>query len=157
MSIEAALRRHVEHDWLEPWACHEFPVPLVEQPSVDDDHKWKVIKFPVYTRRRAEAVPARIARSDASVELRRLADEWRAATLFLSSTQEMFLHPAYQQIIGFGEKALPFLIDELRSSDDYWFWALNMITRVNPVPADQNGNFPAMKQAWLEWAVANNL
>ena len=157
MSIEAALRRHAEsQDWPEPpWAHVEDAGPRIayKQPNAGS---WDVVvDFPL--KAHMASALARPAQVDAFVELRRLADEWKAATLFTSSTQEMFLHPAYQKIIGFGEKALPFLIDELRSSDDYWFWALSMITREDPVPAGLNGDYRAMKAAWLNWAANHGL
>lgn len=86
------------------------------------------------------------------IELRRLADEWRQATVFLSSITQKILHPAYQKIIGFGDRALPFLVGELRNSGGYWFWALNAISRDDPVPPGMQGNYQAMKDAWIEWA-----
>lgn len=157
MNFETTLRKHADHGWPEPWRRHDHFL-ATEEDDEESSPEWNIIDFPAYKRRRIEAtIPASTRRPDVQIELRRLADEWRAATLFTSSIQDMILHPAYQQIIGFGERALPFLIEEIRSSDDYWFWALSMITRTNPVPEDQSGNYRAMKHAWLEWAAANNL
>src|SRR5438067_2403633 len=58
---------------------------------------------------------------------RDLVDQWKEATEFTSSTTEMVLHPAYQQIIGMGPVAIPFLIAELRRDPDHWFAALKSI------------------------------
>lgn len=157
MSFEAVtLRKHADQDWPESWACHEAAIPFAVGRQHADEAEWNVVKF--HGRRQQSNVGAVVlAQPDASVVLRRLADEWKVDTLFKSSIEEMVLHPAYQQIIGFGEKALPFLFDELRVSDDYWFWALKMITRENPVLPNQNGDYRAMKQAWLDWGAVRGL
>ena len=63
----------------------------------------------------------------------------------------MAVHPAYQSIIGLGEKAVPLLLDELRRDPDHWFWALKSITRVDPVPAEDIGRLQRMADAWLAW------
>lgn len=43
------------------------------------------------------------------------------------------MHPAYQQIIGMGEKALPLILRDLRDRPTgHWFWALNAITGEEP-------------------------
>ena len=58
----------------------------------------------------------------------------------------------YQAIIGMGETALPFILDEMRQRDGHWFWALRAITGENPVPPEHRGNVEAMTQDWLQWA-----
>jgi hypothetical protein len=83
---------------------------------------------------------------------RELAEEWKAATAFLSSITEMEAHPAYQKIIGMGKEALPFLFEELRREPDFWFWALSAITGEDPVPEAARGNVRLMAKAWLTWA-----
>jgi hypothetical protein len=80
-----------------------------------------------------------------------LVRQWKAATLLLSSITDMAMHPAYQQIIGMGPAALPLLVEELRREPDHWFWALQAITGVNPVPAQDRGDTTSMTQAWLAW------
>jgi hypothetical protein len=64
----------------------------------------------------------------------------------------MVLHPAYQQIIGMGKEALPFLIRELERNPDHWFWALRAITGEDPVPAEHRGRVRLMAQDWVKWA-----
>jgi hypothetical protein len=81
-----------------------------------------------------------------------LVDQWKEATLLLSSITDMAMHPAYQQIIGMGQAALPLLFAELRREPDHWFWALQAITGVNPVPVQYRGDTTRMTQAWLAWA-----
>jgi hypothetical protein len=64
----------------------------------------------------------------------------------------MALHPAYQQIVGMGRSALPFLFRELKQRPDHWFWALRAITGENPVSSEHRGNIINMARDWLEWA-----
>ncbi len=80
-----------------------------------------------------------------------LVRQWKRATEFTSSSTEMVLHPAYQQIIGMGPAALPLLIRELRRDPDHWFAALKSISGDDPVPAEDWGRVPRMVQAWLAW------
>jgi hypothetical protein len=57
----------------------------------------------------------------------------------------------YQQIIGMGEKALPFIYYELTTEPDHWFWALRAITCDDPVPDEHRGDIAAMTVDWLSW------
>ena len=63
--------------------------------------------------------------------------------------------PAYLAIIGMGERAIPFLIAQLRSEGDepdQWFGALMAITGENPTKPEDQGNFQKMAEAWIKWA-----
>ena len=82
----------------------------------------------------------------------RLAAEWREQAAPLSSSTDRAMLPAYQAIIGMGETALPFILDEMRQRGGHWFWALRAITGENPVPLEHRGNVEAMTQDWLQWA-----
>jgi hypothetical protein len=90
-----------------------------------------------------------------SARFRRLADEWRAATGFMSSVTEIAVQPAYQQIIGMGEAAVPFILEELRREPAQWFWALRAITGADPVPETSRGRVREMADAWLDWGRAH--
>ncbi len=83
---------------------------------------------------------------------RDLVRQWKDATEFTSSTTQMVMHPAYQQIIGMGKEVLPLLLAELRRKPDHWFWALKAITREDPVAAADRGKVRRMAEAWLDWA-----
>jgi transcriptional regulator with XRE-family HTH domain len=87
-------------------------------------------------------------------EFHRLADSWREQTSHLSSVSAIAMHPAYQQIIGMGRAALPLILRELEREPNHWFWALNAITKFNPVKQEQRGNLKEMSKAWLEWGKA---
>jgi len=90
-------------------------------------------------------------------ELSELADQWTKETAALSSVTEMATHPAYQQIIGMGPRAVRFLLRRLRDGGGHWFWALKSITRQDPVPAEARGNVRAMAKAWLDWGKRRDL
>lgn len=81
-----------------------------------------------------------------------LARDWRDATRFSSDLTEIYLHPAYQRIIGMGPVALSWILDELEAEGGLWFWALEMIADENPAADVEPGDVEAMRQAWLAWA-----
>jgi hypothetical protein len=89
------------------------------------------------------------------IEFRYLAEQWRAERGVASSTTEILLCPSYQSIIGMGQRAVPLILTEIESEGDdpdQWFWALQVITRANPVAEEDEGNFEAMAQSWIAWA-----
>jgi hypothetical protein len=81
----------------------------------------------------------------------RLRDEWKTQRGHESSTMKSVLLPAYQKIIGMGPVVVPFLLAELKSNLDNWFWALMAITEADPVQESIRGDGEAMAQAWLKW------
>jgi hypothetical protein len=81
-----------------------------------------------------------------------LVQEWKDATAFTSSATAMAMHPAYQQIIGMGDVALPMIFQELRREPDHWFWALKAITGEDPISPADRGQIDKMTAAWLNWA-----
>ena len=81
-----------------------------------------------------------------------LMQQWREGTAFTSSATAMSMHPAYQQIIGMGDAALPLIFHELRREPDHWFWALKAITGEDPVSPADRGQIEKMAAAWLHWA-----
>jgi hypothetical protein len=100
--------------------------------------------------------PADLANSAPDAGLRhrfnQLAADWKEATQFASSTTEIAMHPAYQQIIGIGPKAIPLILEQLRIEPDHWFWALKAITGEDPVIESDRGHVRRMTQAWIAWA-----
>ncbi len=81
----------------------------------------------------------------------RLVTQWKTETRGVSSTEQLSMNPAYQQIIGMGGDAIPLLLRELEKKSGRWFWALKSITREDPVAPEQQGNTKAMVSAWLNW------
>ncbi|WKW11240.1 hypothetical protein Strain138_000476 [Pseudogemmatithrix spongiicola] len=43
----------------------------------------------------------------------------------------------------------------MRRNPDHWFWALHVLTGVNPVIPQHYGDLRAMTADWLTWAAAN--
>ena len=84
-------------------------------------------------------------------EFERLATMWKSERRASSSSTGLSMHPAYQRIIGMGEKVLPFIFADLQREPDHWFWALRAITDENPVPSESRGNVQEMANAWLDW------
>jgi hypothetical protein len=80
---------------------------------------------------------------------RELVDSWRTDTWYKSSLTRRVSHPAYLKIIGFGPKAVPWILQELRQEPDYWFAALEAITRENPAP--NATTMHELRDAWLAW------
>lgn len=97
----------------------------------------------------------RLARGEAYAErervFRRLAEWWRSETGLMSSIDDKALHPAYQQIIGMGPEAILLILRELQLRPAHWFWALNAITREDPINPEDIGNVKKMTEAWLRW------
>jgi len=98
------------------------------------------------------AVPSTINQTDLAARFAALADTWRRETAVISSSTELAMHPAYQQIIGMGPDAVPLILRELEQRPAHWFWALKAITGEDPVPAEDRGRVSRMARAWLDWA-----
>lgn len=81
----------------------------------------------------------------------RLKTEWEDNTAHLSSVTESAMHPAYQQIIGMGPVAIPWILEEMRRKPGHWFWALKAITGEDPILPEQRGRIKQMTEAWLQW------
>lgn len=54
-------------------------------------------------------------------------DEWKAETMFLSSTSDIINNSHFQSIISMGKKAVPFIVEEINSDPSELVWALNII------------------------------
>ncbi|MCH7922920.1 MAG: hypothetical protein IH975_07815 [Nitrospinae bacterium] len=85
-----------------------------------------------------------------------LVDRWSKETINMSSIAARVAHPAYLEIIGMGDKAVPLLLSELEKRPNHWFLALTAITTENPIPEEARGRFKEMTEAWLEWGRKNN-
>lgn len=84
-----------------------------------------------------------------------LVHQWRIERGSSSSTTEIVLCPAYQAIIGMGPVAIHLIMAQMESEGqhpDQWFWALQVLTKADPVREEDEGNFPQMARSWLQWA-----
>ncbi len=84
-----------------------------------------------------------------------LADRWEWETILYSNTALACRHPAYREIIGMGEPAVPLILQRLRGERGQWYCALRDITGESPVKRSDRGNVAAVKASWLEWGEAN--
>jgi len=77
--------------------------------------------------------------------------EWQSDCQFSSSLTDVSFHPAYQAIIGMGPPAVPFILRELQISPHWWFYALRMITQVDPTSNEDVGSLERLTDRWLAW------
>ncbi len=92
-----------------------------------------------------------------------LAATWKQATRHSSRMGKDAEHPAYQEIIAMGERAIPLILADLEKNGGHWFIALRQITGAEPpIPAGHKGNIEVapgwigydikgMQAAWLAW------
>lgn len=85
------------------------------------------------------------------VEFNKLVTEWKSAGRTKSLVSAIAIHPAYQRIIGMGPDVLPLILRELQRELDHWFWALEVISREDPVPEESKGDLKEMARIWLKW------
>jgi hypothetical protein len=82
--------------------------------------------------------------------------QWHQERGATSSITEMALCRSYYAIIGMGPAVVPIILRQMeREGDepDMWFWALQMITGVDPVPQQSRGRIKEMANAWIEWGM----
>ncbi len=90
---------------------------------------------------------------DLERKFNRLADQWHKDTRLMSSITKMAIHPAYQQIIGMGPVAIPWILGDLQMTHDHWLWALYSIVGHDPSP--EGANFDEAVGAWQAWGKEN--
>ena len=98
-----------------------------------------------------------VTRTTVDQRVAQLAETWRRERGYSSSLSDMILMSSYQQIIGLGREAIPAIVRELRARPDHWFWALQVISGVNPVPESSEGRVKEMAKAWMAWAQAEGI
>lgn len=94
-------------------------------------------------------------RRELFAEFCELAAQWQAETSGASIMTRVITHPAYLRIIGMGEQALPWIFFELEERGGHWYTALHAITGASPVPHEDRGRHPKMREAWLAWGRKN--
>jgi hypothetical protein len=87
----------------------------------------------------------------------RLTEEWIRDTAFYSDPVPIFLHRALFKIIGMGEKALPLILKEMEKRSADWLVALDAVSPVNPVNAEDEKDFERAANAWIAWGRSNGL
>lgn len=86
-----------------------------------------------------------------------LMEEWDRDTSLSSSLGEIYAHPALQRIIGMGRRALPWILEDLKTSDRFWFSALREIAKHDPCLEEDAGDFARMRDRWIEWGASNGI
>lgn len=140
-----------------PLAVREAIVQRLEE---RDNAKWELanqatqIEAALASLWSSEKREESLALAPESVVLRfnELKSRWLREQKPTSKLRDVVLSMPYQQIIGMGRPVLPLLFAELRAAPRNWFWALEAITRENPIPDDANGDSEAILDAWLKWA-----
>ena len=82
--------------------------------------------------------------------------EWHTETDGLSALEDVITHPAYLNIIGIGEPAIPLILKEMQEHGGRWQTALEAITEHNPVTPENVGFARKTKEAWLKWGRKNH-
>ena len=95
--------------------------------------------------------PTKLAAARRKAKFDQLVAEWNEDIKYLSSSDALIDHPAYQQIIGMGRPVLPLIFRNLEETGGHWFWALREITGEDPVKPEEWGNIAAMTARWLAW------
>jgi hypothetical protein len=85
----------------------------------------------------------------------RLVSVWEEETMFSSSTTEIAMHWAYQQIIGMGPAILPLILRYFAGHGGHWHWALVALTGENPAAGTASPQEAA--DAWVKWGKAEGL
>jgi hypothetical protein len=80
---------------------------------------------------------------------------WKTETMFSSNSSEITNNSAYRSIIGLGKEIIPFIIQDLKQSENHWFYALELLTGENPIKEKHRGIIHLMKSDWLNWAEKN--
>ncbi len=130
-----------------------YPYASIEEadPSTSSDHVAQDIARMLFDICTHIAIPLTYREPRPDARFRELAQIWHAETAHLSSVTAKATHPAYQQIIGMGKDALPYILEELRHAPNHWFWALRAITGIDPIRPEERGRVASMTASWLRW------
>ncbi len=88
-----------------------------------------------------------------------LADKWEEDTALFSLMDQIAQHPAYQLILGMGEKGIPLIMRRIEQQGGLWYHALETITGI-PSPAgttqkNADGWYAVdvkkVNASWLKW------
>lgn len=90
-------------------------------------------------------------------EFIKLKERWNNETIFASSGSEIISNSAYKKIISKGTVVLPWIIRDLKRTNNHWFFALEQITGENPIKPLNIGKVEDMKADWLNWATDKNV
>ncbi len=78
-----------------------------------------------------------------------LVKRWRRETMFLSSSYQIVQHPCFRSIVAMGEQAVPFILEEIKSSPSTLVWALNEIYDYR-ISNDPNMTLKSVCRRWVK-------
>lgn len=84
-----------------------------------------------------------------------LKEKWLAETMFCSTPDDLYGNKHYQAIIDMGFPVVPYLLEDLKTNNVDWIFALRKIIGSHPIREENYGIFNAMKNDWLTWAKSN--
>ncbi len=79
-----------------------------------------------------------------------LADRWEIETAHLSLLRQVQEHECFEQLVAFGDVAIPWALERIKSMGFWWSMVLEGIVGYIPGPAHR-GDVNACRKAWLEW------
>jgi hypothetical protein len=84
-----------------------------------------------------------------------LKEKLKKETCHSSFLEDYYHNPNYLQIIGMGEKALPYIFNDLNNKGSLleWIVALMSITRENAMLQLCHPSKEEAKQIWIDWGV----
>ena len=78
---------------------------------------------------------------------------WHRDTDGYSLFEQKQRHEAYQTILSYREKAVRYMLEDLRDNDGFWYVALHEITGAEPpIPDGYTTDFFGEREAWLQWS-----
>jgi len=89
--------------------------------------------------------------TEAEAKFRYYASKWKEEIGGDSSLTNITSNMNYLRIIRIGDKAIPFILQELQQEPAPWFVALRAISEDDSVGRDSPGNFRKMAAAWIQW------
>lgn len=79
-------------------------------------------------------------------------NRWESETKYSSSTTEILEHPSYSALVENARLTLDLICDELKKKPSHLVFVLEDAFEIRPYSDQEEGNIPAMTNAWLSWA-----
>src|SRR5438477_10161048 len=98
-----------------------------------------------------QQMPATPVAKTVEDSFRRLAAAWRQVAPSHPRNPVRYDHPVYREVIALGPAGVPCLLRALAEYPRDWFWALHVVTGIDPIAPGERDNFTDMKEAWLRW------
>jgi hypothetical protein len=78
-----------------------------------------------------------------------LLNNWYKETAFSSNLNSIINNKNFVQILSFGKKAIPLIIEEINNKPSYLVWALNII--LNKKISKENITISEASRKWVNW------